>query len=288
MSKEKKKQIIFHVVNSNSERCENTKFSILLTHHYYEKKKEPSYFIDLDWENPLNREKYKINFNEENDRPYYIDELMVDFKNKSTERYIYWFGIKKLLNEDRIPGCVSNPKRENEIKLSEVELDLFENTIFNIINELTAKEISKCNKIHFILDMPIKKDLHSDKIVNHLLLDQSSPLYKKFNFGKYSEIAEYKVILYMLTDETLINHQQHAKNYLDNLIKNNSYSSIIDELNREDKLEIYYISDNSESFDKLNSDNGLRNIKFKKYSFENHDIRKFKTLIKELTKGDKI
>lgn len=293
MSKEKKKQIIFHVVNSNSERCNNTEFSIQLTHYCEKKDKdkntaEAAYFIDLDWNNSQYWGKYIVIPNEDKGQAYYIDELMFDFKNKSKSEYICSLSCKSLLDNNYIHTCVSNPQPENEIKLSEVELDLFENTIFNIINELTAKEISKCKKIHFILDMPIKKDLHSDKIVNHLLLDQSSPLYKKFNFGKYSEIAEYKIILYMLTDETLINHQQHAKNYLDNLIKNNSYSSIIDELNREDKLEIYYISDNSESFDKLNSDNGLRNIKFKTYSFENHDVRKFKTLIKELTKGDKI
>lgn len=288
MSKEKKKQIIFHVVNSNSERCNNTKFSILLTHHYYEKKKEPSYFIDLDWNNSQYWGKYKVNFDETSDKPYYIDELMVDFKNKSKSKYIYWLTSKHLLDKDYIPVCVSNPEPINEIKLSEVELDLFENTIFNIINDITVKEINEKNKIHFILDMPIKNNLHSDKIVNHLLLDQSSPLYQKFNFGSYKDIAEYKVILYMLTDETLINHQQHAKNYLDNLIKNNSYSSIIDELNRNNKLKVYYISDNINSLEKLNTDNGIRNIEFKKHSFKQYKIEQFKTLINELTKGDKI
>jgi len=278
MSEEKKK-VIFHVVNSNSEKCKNTEFSILLTHHYSYRKKEPAYFIDLDWNNPMNEEKYTITFSNEEDRPYYIDEMMMNFKNKANKKYIYWFGLGKHLNNKRIPGCVANPMLKNEIKLSEVELDLFENTIFNIINELTAKEISKNEKIHFILDLPTKNDLHSDKIIHHLLLDQSSPLYKKFNFGSYQDIAEYEVIFYMLTDERIPNHLQNTKYYLDNLILSSSYSSIIDELNRNDKLKVYYFSNSKSSIEKLNTDNGIRNIEFKMHSFERHDIHHFKTLI---------
>lgn len=285
MSKEKKKQIIFHVVNSNSRNCKNTKFSMNLTYYYQHQKKQPAYLIDLDWKHSKywNRYKHLPNYKTLKQKaPYYINELMFDFNNKSKEKFTHKLIIKNnAIDNATINACVSDPEPKDEIDLSEVELDLFENTIYNIIHALTAKHISTNKTIHFILDMPSGSETHSENIINHLLLDQSSPLYKKFNFSGYKEIAEYSVKFYILNNRIRTNS---AKEYLDNLVKKSSYSSVIDKLNRNECLKTYSIAKTPDKFKNQQPENESYKITYSTNSlteFKNADCKQFQSLIKQ-------
>lgn len=84
--------------------------------------------------------------------------------------------------------------------------------------------------------MPPSYEEHADKIINHLLIDVNSPLYKKYK-------DEY-IIIHHLVCACIYSHIKLNLNYLENFTKNVSYSNIIESLLKDKKYNFIFVLNN--------------------------------------------
>lgn len=273
--------VVFHVVNSIKGGSGKSTFSLLLA-DYYISKNELAYIIDLDisgssWKD--NYENYMNSYEQHNDKPIFLNELMHDFDRFITKNYIQELSILHVDEDNRpiekyeIPLCVFDPSKANS--LNEEEVDLFENVIYklimNIYDNKSKKQIASntftsnnnLNKnLNIIFDMPPSYEKHSERILKHLLLDISSPLYKVF----CNDIKNmYKLNLYMLSTLSPA-HINANKRYISDFYLNMNYSSITDELIPENFKLCFVINDLNNIIDEYYEDakhskqDGCKNI----------------------------
>lgn len=190
-----------HVVNSIKGGCGKSTICLLLADYLNQQGLSPL-IIDIDlcgtsWYK--NYEKFlDENFSKEN--YCFINDLIENFTESLKGRYIANIKTKY----DAIPVkdikiCMADPERNTHIE--EVELDLFENAIYKLIMDCCAEkgkmktENGVPEDIDVILDMPPGYEAHAERIVNHLLLDVNSPLYRKIK----EDDINYRILLYMVT-----------------------------------------------------------------------------------------
>lgn len=233
-----KKKVIFHVINSVKGGSGKSTFSLLLANHFIRNKQQTAYIIDLDlhgtsWE----KNYYKFFDDTVGQKKVYLNDLMYDFSNNITQEFIRNLRVSNKNDETHtvpdkwsIPVCVSNP---NQRGIDEVELDLFENAIYKLINRIIERESGNDSEyLHIIFDMPPSKEKHSEKILSHLLLDKSSYLNKRF---------PYYVCLYMISAISPA-HIELNLEYVRSMFKDKSYSStIMDFINRKDKHSYFHL-----------------------------------------------
>lgn len=211
-----------HVVNSIKGGCGKSTICFYLADYLNQQGLSPL-IIDIDlcgtsWYK--NYEGYLgENFSEEN--YHFVNELIDNFDEAIKGHYIANIKTNTKDGDDPQSGkdikiCMANPERNTHIE--EVELDLFENAIYKLIMNWYAEKGKAINKdevstskgdkdkekdIDIILDMPPGYEAHAERIVNHLLLDVNSPLYRKIK----KDDIKYKILLYMVTglSESAIN-----------------------------------------------------------------------------------
>lgn len=217
---DKKRKIIFHIVNSIKGGSGKSTISFFLADYFNKKQDCKAVIIDLDvngssWFNDHKIENFGKNFIQ---NYFYKPQEIVSHENASI---VYKFQDKddKTANIDgRIEAYLCDPN--NSFLMSKCELDLFENLIFVIINHIINKFKSD-KAVHIILDMPPSYEEHADRIINHLLIDNNSPLYKDFK-------DEFRIIHHLICASTY-SHIQLNKNYLHSVVeeKERSYSNAI-------------------------------------------------------------
>lgn len=226
---ENKVKIVFHIANSIKGGSGKSTISFLLAHYYSRiAKGSRAVIIDLDVNGSSWKYDHKINdlnCNYLQDYMYKPERIEsnddMHLKYQSVENY-----NDKNGEEMRVTAFLSDPERN--FKMSECEIDLFENAIYNIVKKVINSAKDEENIVHIIFDMPPSYEEHADRIINHLLVDLNSPLYKKYK-------GEYIVIHYLIC-ACLASHIQLNKNYIKSFkIKNNSYSNMINDLVKKGK-----------------------------------------------------
>lgn len=224
---------VFHVVNSVKGGSGKSTVSLLLASYFIHKKKEKAYIVDLDlqgtcWEKNYNRFFDVVSGQEK----IHLNDLMYDFSNNITKDFLRYLNVlyqsELSVEHWKIPVCVANPDMRG---IDEVELDLFENAIYKLVNRIVEREESQGSElVHIVFDMPPSKEKHSEKILNHLLLDKSSFLNSNF---------PYYVCLYMVSECTPA-HIELNKDYIRFMISDKSYSNAITEFINYEKKNSYF------------------------------------------------
>lgn len=141
----------------------------------------------------------------------------------------------------QIPTAIVNT--EKPIVVDEVETDLFERAILQIINRIIAEESTEGVDVpvHIVMDMPPSNEAHAERILNHLLLDAESPLVQEFSNskGSYDCFEPYTIQLIMLSSISGA-HLKLNKQYIERFAKAKSFSSLLDELVRSNRLHLLF------------------------------------------------
>lgn len=227
---DKSKKIVFHIVNSIKGGSGKSTVSFFLADHFNRESDSKAVIIDLDvngssWFNDHKIENYENNFIQ---NYFYKPE---DILSRESARIVYRYQDKVDNNDGKIEAYLCDPK--NSFLMSECDLDLFENLIFVIIKHVITNNNDK--SLHIIFDMPPSYEEHADRIINHLLIDNNSPLYKVFN-------DKYRIIHYLICACTY-SHIQLNKNYLHSIIeeKERSYSSAIKSFFEKEKYNFVFL-----------------------------------------------
>lgn len=122
---DKKTKVIFHIVNSIKGGSGKSTISFLLAAHYNEKEKNEAVIIDLD----VNGSSWNYDHKIDNPYDYFLQDYM--YKPEIIESSEGMNLKYKRNNEEKILSVVlSDPKRN--FRMSDCEIDLFENTIYNV------------------------------------------------------------------------------------------------------------------------------------------------------------
>ncbi len=243
-------KVIFDVINSIKGGCGKSTYALMAADYYQNKKDQLSYIIDLDWYGSSWYSNY-MNYYENGDNVHFLNEALLDSKKFISKEHV---GILKvapysqlITTYDKINVCMVDP---DKVDIGDVEVDLFENTIYLIIKDIIEKNFnSVCSKkddekqsknmnkdLHIILDMPPSYEACSNRILNHLLMDQISDLYLLLTKKK----LEFEVRLHMISAFSP-SHIELNKNFLINFINDRTYSSLYEKFNQNEILKIYCI-----------------------------------------------
>lgn len=241
-------KVIFDVINSIKGGCGKSTYTLMAADYYQNKENQLSYIIDLDWYGSSWYSNYKIYY-ENKDNVRFLNEALLDSKKFISKEYV---GILKVApypehdtDYDKIKVCMVDP---DKVDIGDVEVDLFENTIYLIIKNIIEQNLDIiCSKkddekqsmnkdLHIILDMPPSYEACSNRILNHLLMDQISDLYLLLTKKK----LKFEVRLHMISALSP-SHIKLNKNFLINFINDRTYSSLIEILNNKGDLKVYFI-----------------------------------------------
>ena len=267
---DKNQKIVFHIVNSIKGGSGKSTVSFFLADHFNRESDSKAVIIDLDvngssWFNDHKIENYENNFIQ---NYFYKPEGIL---SRESARIVYRYQDKDDNNantDGRIEAYLCDPKKS--FHLSEYELDLFENLISVIIDSIIVQNGNKEN-IHIILDMPPSYEEHAARIVNHLIIDVNSPLYKKHK-------DKYEIIHHLICDSAY-SHIKLNINYLINYLLGESYrsySNAIKELLKNNQYGFVFTVNNSrQKIQKKDySDTELSEVKDRIYKAELSSIKK--------------
>lgn len=240
-------KVIFHVINSIKGGCGKSTFSLLLADYYQNKEddNQEAYIIDLDWYGTSWLKNYGGYIDKDNNKINYINNLMFNFAEVSKSDFIQKINMDHVDESDKVTSsgyiniCMANPE---DVVLNDVEQDLFENTVYNVIKKIIENSNSE-KQLHIILDMPPSYEKYSDRILNHLLLDKTSSLYRDFLHGSFKNIVGdnmYEIRLYMIAALSIA-HIELNKEFLTNFVRNRSFSSLFSKFNDGENLKVFFI-----------------------------------------------
>lgn len=253
--------VTFHVVNSVKGGSGKSTVSLLLAASIESNPNHKAYIIDLDINGTSWNANYKniLQFGRSgggetgvpNSMRIFLNDLMLDYEGKSTQGIFARLPILVPLpnateptQQKFIEVCLANPDVQEDI--NEVELDLFENTIYKIVRQIYSSNTSRSMEqslehLHIILDMPPSYEQHAEKILNHLLLDSSSELVKSVEKKEdpFDTYEPYKVDLIMLSAISMA-HVEHNKKYIISLLRNQKISSRLLQLIKENRFIIRF------------------------------------------------
>ena len=262
-----------HVVNSVKGGCGKSTFSLFLA-DYLSKKKMNNVIIDLD---TCGSSWFLGNkpFLEKNDKCCFLTDLILDYKGNITRDHV--FKIKTGEDDDH-PGSIIHVVMSDFQKagvIDEEEVDLFESAVLQLIKQfqsitdfeyLKGQEILESDEpvADIILDMPPGYEVHSERILKHLLMDLNSELYSEYHDkddsrSEYSSSDNkgYKVYLYMLSGVDQAKLRPNIQ-YVENLFNDLTYSTDISVLNPD---KVYYIINNVNAVKVPNPETLIDNIK---------------------------
>lgn len=282
------KRVIFDVVSSVKGGSGKSTYSLLLALHYNSTPGSIAYILDLDlrgtsWEKNYGHyiktpffdsddknsleDYYKASFEDlsvltpqqeglRKDitskriryRNYpFINSLMWDFKAFRSKSF--WseidFGIDSRIGTVRL--CLSKTDNGNDV--DQIEVDIFEHTIFQIILHILDHHRSQKNigEIHIILDMPPSYEKHAEAILKHLLVSEDSKLFqlakdRKNQFYDKSTDATayylpYEIRLFMLCTINPAHLEQNGV-YFFHWLKERKYSDALKDLIKDTTVQI--------------------------------------------------
>lgn len=247
--------LVFHIVNSIKGGSGKSTLALLLAAHYAKesinfsktenttvaidtetknKNIDNVFVIDIDlcgssWKHDyckISNETYGNKFNFVTN-PKFINDWM--YEGNDVIQKEDWPRLKLKFNDTdaivNIPVFLADPSRGDS--LTECELDLFENTIYRIINSIWNTHTGN-RTFHIIIDMPPSYESHAERIHNHLLLDNdSSPLYKDFRREYNKDKDKYPMyqIRHYLVSAISVSHIYLNINYLTQFSKAFTYST---------------------------------------------------------------
>lgn len=214
-------------------------------------------------------------FLEKKDKCCFLTDLILDYKGNITRDHV--FKIKTGEDDDH-PGPVIHVVMSDSKKagiINEEEVDLFESAVLQLIKQfqsITDYEYLKGQEIlesddpvtDIILDMPPGYEIHSERILQHLLMDLNSELYSEY-YGKDDSRSKYngshnkgyKVYLYMLSGVDQAKLRPNIQ-YVEKLFNDLTYSTDISVLDQE---RVYYIINNVNAVNVTNPKTLIDNIK---------------------------
>lgn len=237
---EEKTRFHFDVVNSVKGGSGKSFFALQLA-AYHALKGRAAYIIDLDlrgtsWEKNYGKyiippdpnksktiEAWKA---DEHDYPY-IDRLMWHYENYKSSGIWSEIKVRHFGNmvEEINPGserkvflCFAETGNYHKVDL--LEEDLFENTIFQIIQDIWKAKSKADKDVHIILDMPPSYEKHAERVLSHLLLSTNSP------FEDMGEAFCYSITLFMMSTIAPAHFMQNAR-YVRSLFEDRQFSSKI-------------------------------------------------------------
>lgn len=257
-------KVIFDVINSIKGGCGKSTYALMAADYYQNKENQLSYIIDLDWYGSSWYSNYKsyyevINQNSDlvDNKICFLNEALLDSKEFINKNYVNTLKVAPYPEQDaaydKINVCMVDP---DKVDIGDVEVDLFENTIYLIIKDIIEQNLNIiCSKkddekqsmnkdLHIILDMPPSYEACSNRILNHLLMDQISDLYLLLTKKK----LEFEVRLHMISALSP-SHIELNKNFLINFINDRTYSSLYEKFIKEGLLKIYCIINDLHNLD---------------------------------------
>lgn len=213
---QRKTKVFFDVINSVKGGSGKSTFSFLLAGYHAMRNNVQSYIVDLDirgtsWEKNyadyittqyFGGEYCDISLSNLSETDYekypFIDNLLWNLEEYKTKSF--WSNIKVKTStqteqtENRIFLCPG--KADYGSSIDQLEVDLFENTVCQmIVNEL-IKVSQELDEIHFIFDMPPSYEVHAERILKHLLTSLNSTLYRRDPFKGFEN---YIINLFMVS-----------------------------------------------------------------------------------------
>ncbi len=233
---EKSRNVYFDVINSVKGGSGKTTFAFALAHTLSCAKKQTKVFvIDLDLRGSSWIINYKRYIGRENGGPFIAPDIKrpdYPFVDRLIAKYDYlraaepWGYIRteKEGKESRFYLCAADDQFSEQIE--DIEVDIFEQMIYKLILNGMEETNAEDEEIHFILDMPPSYERHAERILKHLLISESSILYKNkdFNKGEEANHKQYYVNLFMMAAAS----QDHIKqnyNYITDWMKHRTFAS---------------------------------------------------------------
>ena len=214
-------------------------------------------------------------FLEKKDKCCFLTDLILDYKGNITRDHVFKI---KTGEDDAHPGSVIRVVMSDSTKagiINEEEVDLFESAVLQLIKQFQSitdyeylKEQESLKPVDpvtdIILDMPPGYEIHSERIVKHLLMDLNSELYSEYHdkddsrseyIGSHNK--GYEVYLYMLSGVDQAKLRPNIQ-YVENLFNDLTYSTDIGVL---DPKKVYYIINNVNAVNVPNPETLIDNIK---------------------------
>lgn len=204
--KPKKIKPFFDVVNSVKGGSGKSTFSLFLAACHALNEHTRVYVIDLDLRGTSWEKNYRNcirNHDPGKEGFPYINDLL--WENTACETRQIFVSLPVAVpssgTEDtaEVKLCMCRPGIQNNI--DDVEVDLFENAIFHLIQVIfaeVAKENAGTEQLRIVFDMPPSYEKHAEQILKHLLLSTNSELYKKAFEKNWPGFEPYTINLYML------------------------------------------------------------------------------------------
>lgn len=198
------KKLFFDVVNSVKGGCGKSTFSVLLAAKYAMRGDKAS-IIDLDLCGSSLKDSYGIYMDLSACK--YIENYLLDVQ-ALVESAVLKVGIDGSSDRYDVNMIMVNKRLGNEG--DELELDLFEDAIFRLINGIydeAEEEEGKDNEIHIIFDMPPGYEKYAERVVSWLLMGT----YSRLDVAGYED---YHVNLFMISSLSLA-HMNANVGYFD-------------------------------------------------------------------------
>lgn len=239
--KPKKIKPFFDVINSVKGGSGKSTFSLFLAACHALQPNTRVYVIDLDLRGTSWEKNYStcIRNIDPGRRGFpHINDLLWDFDACETRQPFISLPVSVQSpgteREVNVKLCMSKPGFQENI--DEVEVDLFENAIFHLIQVIFAEvaaENADVEQLRIIFDMPPSYEKHAEQVLKHMLLSTNSELYKKAFANAWPGFETYTVNLYMIAALSQAHIDQNEL-YIERSINQRQYSSAMYDLIRHD------------------------------------------------------